>query len=544
MRIGIALKFVLFMFGVFLCTTAGTIYYMNDVFVNNYVEQKERESAYLAKTIDDTIEDISYEAFDMMLMRDIDLLSSHSGVRIIICDINGKIFFDSRRVRVNNFLDREKELLVSNESPISKFFIKMPSELDIKYVSSSKVSGFANRMEDVSLVYFAPIHRQRTLIGQVIVEEKATSLEMYMKKIRDRITIFMSCVFSIFALIAFVSVSYRIVKPLQKMEDLAKKVAENDFSERLDIKTNDETSRLARVFNTMVYNLEKKTSELQDKNDGLVHFANELEMRNEEMNRRQKLIDFDLRLAHNVQQELLPQVYPRIDNLVISAANFQVGEIGGDCFDFYKLSDKKIAAFIGDVSGKGIAAALVMSMVTILFSQLQDDMDNPAKVLGKVNDIMYRHFGSRHSIYLTCFFLTLDTTTMTLTFSCAGHNPPFIYRSEIDEIVTLEAEGFGLGMFSKVIYQEKQIQVKTGDKIILYTDGVVDSRNKNGDMFCLDNLKKTIKHNKNANSFRLTHMVVEELELFAGGAHRHDDLTLIVIEIQDIINSNGNNGAS
>lgn len=537
MRIGLALKFVLFLFGVFLCATAGSIYYMNDVFVRNYIEQKEKESAYLAKTLDDTIEDISYEAFDASLMRDIDLLSSHAGVRIIICDVNGKIFFDSRRVRVNNFLDREKELLISDESPVAKFQLKILSELDMKLFPASKATRYADRMEDVSLVYFAPVHHQRKIVGQLIIEDKASSIEQYLKKIRDRITIFMSFLFLTFSLLAYVIVSVRLVRPMHQIETLARKVAENDFSERLDIRTNDETSRLARVFNTMVYNLEKKTSELQEKNEGLVHFANELEMRNEEMNRRQKLIDFDLRLAHNVQQELLPQVYPRIDNLVISAANFQVGEIGGDCFDFYKLNDKKIAAFIGDVSGKGIAAALVMSMVTILFSQLQDDMVNPAKVLGKVNDIMYRHFGSRHSIYMTCFFLTLDAETMTLTFSCAGHNPPFVYRKETDEIISLESEGFGLGMFSKVIYQEKQVKVKPGDKIILYTDGVVDSRNKDGDMFGLDNLKKTIRNNKSSNSFRLTHMVVEELELFAGGAHRHDDLTLIVVEIQDIPDS-------
>jgi phosphoserine phosphatase RsbU/P len=146
---------------------------------------------------------------------------------------------------------------------------------------------------------------------------------------------------------------------------------------------------------------------------------------------------------------------------------------------------------------------------------------------------MYRHFGSQHSIYLTCFFMTLDTETMTMTYSCAGHTPPILFRPDSGEIINLEAEGFGLGMFSNVIYEEKTMTMLPGDKVILYTDGVTDCRNQTGDMFGHERLLEMIRDNPKANSYRLTHFIVEELEEFAGKASRQDDLTLLVIEIQE-----------
>jgi phosphoserine phosphatase RsbU/P len=129
--------------------------------------------------------------------------------------------------------------------------------------------------------------------------------------------------------------------------------------------------------------------------------------------------------------------------------------------------------------------------------------------------------------------MTLDAETLTLTYSCAGHTPPILFRPSTGDLINLEAEGFGLGMFNNVIYEEKSMTVLPGDKVILYTDGVTDCRNQKGDMFGHERLLKMITDNPTANSYRLTHFIVEELEEFAGKAARQDDLTLLVIEIQE-----------
>jgi serine phosphatase RsbU (regulator of sigma subunit) len=366
----------------------------------------------------------------------------------------------------------------------------------------------------------------------MIIEQMAP-LGPAIEHARNTLIKFLLLIYGILTAASYVTVQYTVGRPLMKLASLTKKVAQKDFKERVDFRSNDEIGHLGRTFNTMIYNLEKMIREIEEQNDGLMHLSGELETRNQDLHHKQQLIDYDLRLAHNIQQELLPQVYPKIAGVQISAANFQVGEIGGDCFDFYKLGEKKLGAFIGDVSGKGIAAALVMSMVTILFSQLKDRFDSPAKILSRVNDIMYRHFGSQHSIYLTCFFMTIDTETMTLTYSCAGHMPPLLFRRDTGEVANLEAEGFGLGMFNNIIYEEKTKAVNPGDKIILYTDGITDCRNQTGEMFGHDRLLELIRNNADANSYRLTHFVVEELEEFAGKATRQDDLTLLIIEVQE-----------
>jgi len=522
---------VLFTAVVFVCISAGAIYYMQRILLDNYIEYRKTELRSLAGALDETIS--SADKIEDNIASDIDLLAANIDGRIIISDLAGKVAYDSKHIRVDKMLDRDKELQIGIQQPTEPLRIRVPNDLEPLFLPPEKLLGYNGNFRDVSIVYFSPIHNQSDIVGQVMIEEQVSSLENYLTRVRDNLIIFMTIIFLITSIVGYIVVQRSIVTPLNKVENICKKVSGGDFTDRLEVRSNDEFVSLARNFNTMVYNLEKITQDMEEKNEGLIHFSKELEARNEELNRKQKIIDFDLRLAHNVQQELLPQSYPKIEGIEISAANFQVGEIGGDCFGFYKIDDKKLGAFIGDVSGKGIAAALVMSMVTILFGQLREQMDYPAKVLGSVNDIMYRHFGSRHSIYLTCFFMTLDIETMTLTFSCAGHNPPFLYRSSLDELVHLESEGFGLGMFSKVIYEENSIKVQPGDKIVLFTDGVVDSRNPDGKMFGLENLKKIITDNAAANSYRLTHFVVEELEEFAGTAPRQDDLTVIIITIQD-----------
>lgn len=537
MRIGIAAKIILFLLILYACTTLGVIYYAQKVIFENYMEYRQKELSGLARALDETITQVSPDTFDVMRTRVIDLLASQTDGRIIISDSFGKIYYDSRRIRLGLNLHKKNEMRISDAKRSERLLVRTTSfrqdQLEPQYLSPEKLSMYIGRLDDVSLVYFSPLHLQSDIIGQVMIDEPLAPMSRYITKVRDSLILLMAQIFIVSAVLVYLFVSATIVKPLNSVQELTKKVAQSEFDDRLEMKSSDEIGELARSFNTMVYNLQKITRDIQEQNEGLIHLSSELESRNQDLNRKQKLIDFDLRLAHNIQQELLPQVYPKIDGVVISAANFQVGEIGGDCFDFYKFGDRKLGAFIGDVSGKGIAAALVMSMVTILFSQLKERLKSPARILGNVNDIMYRHFGSQHSIYLTCFFLDLDMDDMKLTFSCAGHNPPFLYRKSTDEVINLESEGFGLGMFSKVLYQENSIDIMPGDKIVLFTDGVVDSRNPDGSMFGFERLVSTVKQYKDANSFRMTHFIVEELEEFAGDAPRQDDLTLLVIEIED-----------
>ncbi|MFA6448037.1 MAG: SpoIIE family protein phosphatase [bacterium] len=533
MRISIALKTVFFLLPAFLIVSAGTIFYTQRAMVQQQLYQSHNSLTAMSTALDESINSLANLPNDPAQTRSLDMMAMHNASRIIISDLKGKIYYDSKRIRLGLSLSSRDEMKISPRAPKGKFLIRTTDNLKSVYYEQGSLSQFADRLEDISLVYFAPLHNESKVAGQIMIIEPMSQLGPSIDHARGNLMAFLAIVFGIITAAIYFAVQRSISKPLFLLTGMTKKIAQKDMKDRLDFHSNDEIGYLGRNFNTMVYNLEKMIREIEEQNDGLMHLSGELEARNQELHHKQQLIEYDLRLAHNIQQELLPQVYPKIEGVQISAANFQVGEIGGDCFDFYKLGEKYLGAFIGDVSGKGIAAALVMSMVTILFSQLKDRFASPAKILGHVNDIMYRHFGSQHSIYLTCFFMTLDTETMTLSYSCAGHTPPILFRQETEEMIELEAEGFGLGMFNNVVYEEKTMRVHPGDKVILYTDGVTDCRNQTGDMFGHERLIELIKANPKANSYRLTHFIVEELEEFAGKAARQDDLTLLVIEMQE-----------
>ncbi|HOX28849.1 MAG TPA: SpoIIE family protein phosphatase [bacterium] len=533
MKYGLAFKAAAFLSGIFICITIAASLIVQSTILGNYSAQRRSEMADLARVIKESIETDPEVSLDSFQVKIIDLLASRRSARILISDSTGKIIYDTERIRVGLFLDSSEEYKIAKRNNLDKFLLRTTDNLKSSYFTPDNLPKFTDRFEDVSLAYFAPLKNNSGVHGQMIITEPMTRLGPSISDARKKMFLFLLAVYLITVSAVVISMQYGIVSPIRKIILLTKKIARNDFSERLELRSSDEIAVLARNFNSMIYSLEKSIREITEQNDGLIHLSSELEARNEELHRKQQFIEYDLRLAHNIQQELLPQVYPNIENILISAANFQVGEIGGDCFDFYKMEDHKLGAFIGDVSGKGIAAALVMSMVTILFSQLKDRFEAPNQILAHVNEIMFRHFGSQHSIYLTCFFLTIDSKTMTLSYSCAGHTPPLLFRPDTGEILNLEAEGFGLGMFGNVSYEEKTMKVKPGDKIILYTDGVTDCRNQQGEMFGHERLVELVNTNPDANSYRLTHFIVEELEDFAGKAARQDDLTLLIIEIKE-----------
>ncbi len=533
MKISIGLKTVFFLMPIYIIIGLGTVLLTQRAIIQQQLLQSRSEMSSIATALEESVKSLPSLATDHDQIKTIDVLTMQDSTRMIISDLKGKIYYDSRRIRIGLTLSSRDELKITKKDSQVKFLIRTTDNLRSVYISPEKLPSLTNRLEDIWLVYFAPLRKDSQVIGQIMIVQQMTPLGPSIAHARNSLIVFLLIIYGLITVMSYLTMHRTVGRPLMTLATLSKKIAQKDFKDRVDFRSNDEIGYLGRTFNTMVYNLEKMVREIEEQNEGLMHLSGELESRNQDLHHKQQLIDYDLKLAHNIQQELLPQVYPKIAGVQISAANFQVGEIGGDCFDFYKLGEKRLGAFVGDVSGKGIAAALVMSMVTILFSQLKDRFESPAKILSHVNDIMYRHFGNQHSIYLTCFFMTIDTETMTLTYSCAGHTPPLLFRRETGEILNLEAEGFGLGMFSNIAYEEKTLSVCPGDKIILYTDGVTDCRNQEGEMFGHEQLVELVKKNAPANSYRLTHFVVEELEDFAGKAPRQDDLTLLVIEVQD-----------
>ncbi|MFH1537805.1 MAG: SpoIIE family protein phosphatase [bacterium] len=532
MRFGLATKFLGFLLLVFLLTGYGVLHYQSASAIKRCLSEKKKDYEEAARRIDEAVTDVLEVSSDDELGLLVNAAAKVADARVVLTDARGLVLYDTELVRKETPTDMIKTMRRGEKATDMRFYVVLSNGNGTEYVPLDKAGGKLRGARSAEFHLVAPLYQTERSNGFIVLRGSLEGLRSELITLANHTYMFLSIWFVVVAAAFFILLHRMVLHPVGRLAEIAQKVANKDFSERADFPHGDEISLLGKAFNTMVYNVEKDYREAEERNEGLVHMSSELELRNQELQRKQKLIDSDLRLAHQIQQELMPQVYPRIEGLRIAAANFQVGEIGGDCFDLYKLGEKRLAAFIGDVSGKGISAALVMAMATILFSQIKDRSTYPDEILSKVNDVMHRHFGKQHSIYLTCFFLIIDVEAMTITFSCAGHNPPFIYRKDESKVISLVADGFGLGMFAGVNYERKTVGLKPGDKVVLYTDGVVECRNIKGEMLGFDRFVEMVRAYPDANSYQLTHNIIEDIGRFAGTAKRADDLTLFVVEIE------------
>ncbi|MEW5946223.1 MAG: SpoIIE family protein phosphatase [bacterium] len=532
MKLGLSAKFTGLIFALFAFTAYGVTHFHREDAFDRLIEERSGTFSRAAKSVDVMIADARSVEREGAVEK-LDWLAGVTGARVLLTDPRGLVVYDSE--------DESAGIRGEWENPIphgqrrrdtAVFYLVRESESGTEYIPLDEKPGAPRRGEKVSLRVIAPLRGKGKNGGFLIIMDPLENVRGDISMTRYPVIIFMSVWFVVAAALFWFFVNHSVLVPARQLTDLSRSAARKDFSGRVEFTSGDEIALLGKSFNTMMYNVENFLREADERNEGLIHLSSELEARNQDLQRRQRLIDSDLKLAHSIQQELLPRAYPQIEGVRIAAVTFPVGEVGGDCFDVYKLGERKLGAFIGDVSGKGISAALVMAMATILFSQLKDKYPSPDEILTKVNEVMYRHFGSQHSIYLTCFFFFLDLNTMTMSFSTAGHTPPILHRRETGEVTFLEAEGFGLGMFPGVRYERKTMKLAPGDKIILYTDGAVESRNEQGAMFGTERLVERVKFYSGANSYQLTHNIVEDVGEFAGATPRLDDLTILVVELE------------
>ncbi len=242
----------------------------------------------------------------------------------------------------------------------------------------------------------------------------------------------------------------------------------------------------------------------------------ELEMMKKELNR-----------AAQIQKDLLPRQNPACENFEIAGLNIPCEQVGGDYFDFIPIDPGRLGIIIADVSGKGISAALLMaSLRAALHVEIrpQIKIDDMAC---RLNDFV--HQSAAVNRFITFFFCELELKTGALRYINAGHNPPILIKRG-GEICRLEPGGFCLGMFPSVVYEASEVCLGAGDTVVLYTDGVTDSRNTENHEFGEENLIALVKKNIKQPADKIVDKVSAELSAFTAGARPFDDMTLIIIK--------------
>ncbi len=239
-------------------------------------------------------------------------------------------------------------------------------------------------------------------------------------------------------------------------------------------------------------------------------------------------IERELEVANKIQQSILPSSFPTDHGLDIAATSIPALEIGGDFYDITDCGDGKYAAYIADVSGKGIPAALFMALSHSAMRIVSETQRNPALVLDKANNFIISN--SRKGMFVTLFYLLIDTSNSSFSYGCAGHNEQLYYDSATDKINLIKSKGIPLGILPDREYQQVSQSYKPGDFIVLYTDGVLDAINKENEDFTLERLIETVKRSRSLPAEQIIKNIKDDVESFCGDVHQFDDLTLMIIK--------------
>jgi sigma-B regulation protein RsbU (phosphoserine phosphatase) len=242
-------------------------------------------------------------------------------------------------------------------------------------------------------------------------------------------------------------------------------------------------------------------------------------------------LETEMNIARQVQTAILPQKLPRMDGLDIYAASEPAYEVGGDFYDLIDRSNDSLVFAVGDVTGKGMPAALLMSMTHTVIKACSRMMPftHPHQVLDRLNGDLFDDF-SNVGMFTTVFVGLLDRKNSTLLLSNAGHSPIF-YIPVGQEPVLLEAQNIPVGVLDTYNYTSQSIQLSQGDIFIAASDGFPESRNTSGEMFGYDRIKKALWDSRETSAKEMVETLFAQVNAFSGSHAQDDDRTILVIKV-------------
>ncbi len=408
--------------------------------------------------------------------------------KAFLVDNSGKILTGTQPDRRGNLSDSDDLL----ERETLKAMAKRPfGTLSGEGHPPDEVSGFYKLQEAPwSLVMIAP---GREILAPIV---------------RFRLYYFITGAGFIFLILMLIrSVIGRTVFSIKEVSNAADKLAHGDYGESLPVKTRDEVGELTRSFNTMVHQLKER-------------------MRMKEA----------LNLAMEVQQNLLPQEMPGFGGFDIAARSIYCDETGGDLYDFLAVgcgNAGQIGISVGDVSGHGISAALLMASVRAF---LRCRVTQPGSIADVITDVnrLVAHDTRDSGHFVTLFYAVIDPVTKELSWIRAGHDPAIFFDPATDKFDDLHGNGVALGIERDYLYQ---LNTRTGlsrDQILLIaTDGLWETHNSAGQMFGKERLKTLIREHARSSSEEILTSILDSLKTFRGSAKQEDDVTLVVAKVTE-----------
>jgi len=296
-------------------------------------------------------------------------------------------------------------------------------------------------------------------------------------------------------------------------------VRQGDFTHRIEVTTRDQLGELAESFNAMTGSIEDLLQQAAEK----------------------KRLEEELRIARQIQMSLLPSGPLAMEGIAVTALCVPAREVGGDYYDFFPLGDRRVGLLIADVSGKGTSAAFYMAELKGLFLSLTQIYESPKQLLIEANRILAGSLDNRS--FITMIYAVVDLDANTFTYARAGHTPLIYLPSPCNGVTrarVLAPDGMVVGLkidgiaerFASLL-DEVTIPITGGDIFVLYTDGITEAMNHESELFGEGRLSQIVEEHGHLSSEELRERILREVEAFVAGADQHDDMTMILMKVDD-----------
>jgi sigma-B regulation protein RsbU (phosphoserine phosphatase) len=245
--------------------------------------------------------------------------------------------------------------------------------------------------------------------------------------------------------------------------------------------------------------------------------------------RRLLSIETELETARQIQSSILPARVPELENLRIAASYLPMTAVAGDFYQFVRSDNNHLGILVADVSGHGIPAALISSMIKVAMKSVAVHADDPAQVLGGLNRILS---SEAHGQFASAAYVWIDTENRKALYSAAGHPPLLWWRNTRGEMQRIESNGLLIGVGPDSEYPVCSVPLEPSDRFLLYTDGVTETENAAGEAFGDRQLERVVRNNRLQPASELSRQVLSELQTWRPAAvNQQDDITLIVVDL-------------
>ena len=341
--------------------------------------------------------------------------------------------------------------------------------------------------------------------GYCIIAAMPVDEAMFMRDASMLTSIFMQVIiFATLFVFIYILIKRVIINNLQKINDTLGRITKGDLNVTVDVRSNKEFSSLSDDINSTVSTLKRYIAEAAAR------------------------IDKELEYAKQIQLSALPTNFPDNEDFRIYAQMIAAKEVGGDFYDFYKLSDTTVAFLAADVSGKGIPAAMFMMTAKTIIKDLAESGMAVNDIFTKANEKLCEN--NESGMFVTAWMGILNLTTGNVQFANAGHNPPLLKRADGSFEYLKTRAGFVLAGMEGVRYRSGEITLKEGDRLFLYTDGVPESTNEENKLYGEDRLLSFMNQNASTEAVELLPALKANIDEFVGKAPQFDDITMLMFD--------------